>query len=83
MGQTFVCSLIGAWRDSYVKTHTTRFDRRSASDAKERTYCVAREETAVVSSAALRNSSPWPWVIALAISTTMWVSIGWLIWTLV
>jgi hypothetical protein len=59
------------------------FDSRSAADANERTYYVAREATAVVSSPALRYSAPWPWVIALAISCTMWVGIGWLIWTFV
>ncbi len=31
----------------------------------------------------LRYSSPWPWVLALAISATMWAGIGWLIWKLV
>jgi hypothetical protein len=59
------------------------FDRQSATGANERTYYVAREVTAVVSSPALRYSPPWPWVIALAISCTMWVGIGWLIWTFV
>ena len=32
---------------------------------------------------ALRYSSPWPWVFALAVSTTMWSVISWLIWKLV
>jgi hypothetical protein len=59
------------------------FDSRPATGANEKTYHVAREVTAAVSSPALRSSSPWPWVIALAISSMMWVGIGWLIWTLV
>ena len=58
------------------------FDSRSATGAKEKAY-VAREVTAVVSSPALRYSSPWPWLLALAISSTMWAGIGWLIWTFV
>ena len=28
----------------------------------------------------LRYSSPWPWMLALAISLTMWASLAWLIW---
>jgi hypothetical protein len=28
----------------------------------------------------LRYSSPWPWMLALAISLSMWASLGWLIW---
>jgi hypothetical protein len=31
----------------------------------------------------LRYSSPWTWVIALAVSSAMWVGIGWIIWKLV
>jgi len=31
----------------------------------------------------LRYSSARPWVLALAISSAMWVGIGWLIWKLV
>jgi hypothetical protein len=31
---------------------------------------------------ALRYSSPWPWVLALTISSGIWVGIGWLIWKL-
>jgi hypothetical protein len=58
------------------------FESRSATDEKEKAY-VAREVTADVSSPALRYSSPWPWFLALAISSTMWVGIGWLIWTFV
>jgi hypothetical protein len=27
----------------------------------------------------LRGSSPWPWILALAISLTMWASLAWLI----
>jgi hypothetical protein len=29
---------------------------------------------------ALNYSSPWPWALALAISTTIWVGGAWLIW---
>jgi hypothetical protein len=28
----------------------------------------------------LRYSSPWPWMLALAISLAMWASLAWLIW---
>ena len=31
----------------------------------------------------LKYSSARPWVLALAISSAMWVGIGWLIWKLV
>src|SRR5437879_5599773 len=31
----------------------------------------------------LKYSSPWPWVIALAISMSMWAGIGWAVWALV
>jgi hypothetical protein len=27
----------------------------------------------------LRGSSPWPWILALALSLTMWASLAWLI----
>jgi hypothetical protein len=27
----------------------------------------------------LRSSSPWPWILALAISLTIWTSLAWLI----
>ena len=59
------------------------FDSLSATGAKEKTYCVARKATDIAGSPSLRYSSPWPWLLALAISSTMWVGIGWLIWTLV
>ena len=59
------------------------FDSRSATGAKGKTYYVAREAAGAVSSPDLRYSSPWPWVLALAIGGTMWIGIGWLIWTLV
>jgi len=59
------------------------FDNRSAIGAKEKSYSAAREVTTVVSSPALRYSSALPWVLALTISSTMWVGIGWLVWTLV
>jgi hypothetical protein len=32
-------------------------------------------------SPALRYSSPWPWALALAISSTIWLAAAWLIWT--
>ena len=28
----------------------------------------------------LRYSSPWPWMLALAISLSMWASLVWLVW---
>jgi hypothetical protein len=59
------------------------FDTLSTTGSKAKTLYLAREFTGVVSGAALRYSSPWPWVLALVISSTMWVGIGWLIWTLV
>jgi hypothetical protein len=59
------------------------FGSRPATSAKGKTYYVAREAAGAVSSPVLRYSSPRPWVLALAISSTMWVGIGWLIWTLV
>jgi hypothetical protein len=37
----------------------------------------------VGSGPALRYSSPWPWVLALAISLSMWAGIGWLVWSIV
>jgi len=58
------------------------FDSLSATGAKGKDYCVVREAT-FVGSPSLRYSSPRPWVLALAISSTMWVGIGCLIWTLV
>ncbi len=27
----------------------------------------------------LRGSSPWPWILALAVSLSMWASVAWLI----
>jgi hypothetical protein len=30
---------------------------------------------------ALRYSSPWPWVLALALSITIWLAAAWLFWT--
>jgi len=63
------------------KLRPLTFDSRSATGAKGNVYYASREAT--VSGPALRYSSPWPWVLALAISSTMWVGIGWLVWTLV
>jgi len=40
-------------------------------------------EASTARGSALRYSSPWPWVLALAISCGMWAGIGWLIWTFV
>jgi hypothetical protein len=59
------------------------FDDWPATGAKEKSYSSAREVTTVVSSPALRYSSALPWVLALTIGSTMWVGIGWLVWTLV
>jgi hypothetical protein len=28
----------------------------------------------------LRYSSPWPWIVAIVISLSIWASVGWLIW---
>ena len=33
--------------------------------------------------AGLKHSSPWPWVLALAVSSTIWAGIGWLVWKFV
>ncbi len=40
-------------------------------------------EASTARGSALRYSSPWPWVLALAISLTIWLGAAWLIWTLV
>ncbi len=32
---------------------------------------------------ALRYSSPKPWLLAIAISSAMWVGIGWAIWSVI
>jgi len=50
--------------------------------ALEESGCLLREADAGISPP-LRYSSPWPWVLALAISSTMWVGIGWVLWKLV
>jgi hypothetical protein len=57
------------------------FDDLAASAAEKAHYATLQtSETANLSA---RFSSPWPWALALAISLTMWVGIGWLIWTVV
>lgn len=58
------------------------FDTWATPGAIEHTDRAVREAD-VGSGPALRYSSPWPWVLALTISSSMWVGIGWLIWKLV
>jgi hypothetical protein len=31
----------------------------------------------------LKYSSPWPWVLAIMISCTMWGGIGWVSWVFI
>jgi hypothetical protein len=56
-------------------------DTSAATGATETAGYAARP--AIETAPALRYSSPRPWILGLAISSAMWVGIGWLIWTLV
>ncbi|MGA7807161.1 hypothetical protein [Bradyrhizobium sp.] len=58
------------------------FDSLAATGATEEA-CHATPATETMCAPVLRYSSPWPWILALAISSTMWVGIGWLVWTIV
>jgi hypothetical protein len=56
------------------------FDCPSASGSKERArQHLAHETLQAPITPALRYSSPRPWILGVAISSTMWVGIGWLI----
>jgi hypothetical protein len=59
------------------------FNTLAATGPVEEVCYATRPATETAAPWALRYSSPWPWVLALAISSTMWVGIGWLVWTFV
>jgi hypothetical protein len=43
-------------------------------------YPIDRPER--TSAHGLRYSSPWPWIVAIVISLSMWASVAWLVWVL-
>ena len=59
------------------------FDALSTTSAKEKSRYLSGESASAASSPALQYRSPWPWVLALAISITVWGGIGWLIWSFI
>ena len=59
------------------------YDAWSTLGAIEKPPGLVAREAAAATDAGLRYSSPWPWVRALAVSSTMWAGIGWLIWKFV
>ena len=56
------------------------FDSLVATELAEKARYATRPASGTVTAPVLRYSSPWPWILALAISSTMWVGIGWLVW---
>jgi len=59
------------------------FDSFVVTGATEEARYATPPANGIVTPPVLRHSSPWPWILALAISSTMWVGIGWLVWKIV
>jgi len=70
------------WRGTAMSAYKHQYrDAWSMPGAIEKPGHMARG--AAATGAGLIYASPWPWVLALAISSTMWAGIGWLIWKFV
>jgi hypothetical protein len=62
-----------------VETRHQNFDaQRGLFNAGQAEHAIGSVNHQNISG--LRYSSPWPWVVAGAISLAMWASIGWIIW---